>query len=104
MVGLFYSEVSMLLSIEGNDVKVMDERDFHKTPKICKTLARVKDELEGYLEYKDLEKESAKYGVPRLQECMHLFLALDDFITELHGMLNDEEKAEYKKWKAGLES
>lgn len=94
----------MLLSIEGNDVKVMDERDFHKTPKICKTLARVKDELEGYMEYRDLEASSPKYSVPRLQECMHLFLALDDFITELHGMLNDEEKAEYKKWKAGLES
>ena len=90
----------MLLSIDGDTVKVVDERN----SKICKTLSRVKDELEGYLEYKDLETESAKYGVPRLQECMHLFLALDDFIIELHGMLNDEEKAEYKKWKAGLES
>lgn len=49
MVGLLYSEVSMLLSIDDDTVKVVDERDFHKTPKICKTLSRVKDELEGYL-------------------------------------------------------
>lgn len=94
----------MLLSVEGDTVKVVDERNLHNTPKVCSILARVKDELEGYLEYRDLEKESPKYSVPRLQECMHLFLALDDFITELHGMLNDEENAEYKKWKAGLES
>lgn len=102
----------MLLEIKDNEVKVLKEKPGHEeTPPVCEALHRVKDELGGFLEYKGLERKYSekhagvanRYTLPRLQECMHMFMALDDFFTELKPLLSPEEMAEFHKWKKSLD-
>lgn len=93
----------MLLKIDGDEVHVMKDHG-EKEPEVCAALNRVKDELKGMLEYKKLnEKDAAhRYATPSFQECMHMFLALDDFFTALMPQLSAEERAEWAKFRASL--
>ena len=77
----------------------------HEKPAACEALSRVKDELKGFMEYKDLQKAheakhpgSARYSTAAMQEFQHMLMALDDFVNELKPMLTEEEKAEWGRF------
>lgn len=103
----------MILKIDEISGKVevkADEGQHHKEhPEVCSALDRVKDELEGVLEYKSLEKKyqekhpgTQRYATPSMQEFQHMLLALDDFFTELVPMLTPEELSEWQRFKTIL--
>lgn len=77
----------------------------HEKPAVCEALARVGDELKGFMEYKALQKDhevkhpgSARYSTAAMQEFQHMLMALDDFVNELKPMLTEEEKTEWKRF------
>lgn len=89
----------MLIKVDGDEVKVMKEH-CDETPETVKTLCRVKEELEGFLQYKHMAEKvnPTRYITPSMQEFQHMLLALDDFITQLVPLLNAEERAEFNKF------
>ena len=89
----------MLISVNGEEVKVVKEMHQEVHP-ACAALSRVKDELAGVMEYKNLDKHSAqkRYALAAEQEFQHMLLALDDFFTALMPELTAEEHAELVKF------
>lgn len=90
----------MLISIDGDEVKVVKEMCKEKVHPACEALHRVKDELAGVMEYKNLNKHSTqqRYALAAEQEFQHMLLALDDFFTALMPELSTEEHAELIKF------
>ena len=90
----------MLISIDGDEVKVVKEMCKEKVHPACEALHRVKDELAGVIEYKNLNKHSdqKRYALASEQEFQHMLLALDDFFTALIPELTTEEHTELVKF------
>lgn len=89
--------------------KLVKPEQKHEKPAVCEALARVKDELKGFMEYKALQKaresthpESKRYDTAAMQEFQHMLMAWDDFVTELKPLLNEEEKAEWGRFVEAL--
>lgn len=89
----------MLISVNGDEVKVVKEMHQEVHP-ACEALNRVKDELAGVMEYKNLNKHSAqkRYALAAEQEFQHMLLALDDFFSALAPELTHEEHLELVKF------
>lgn len=89
----------MLLRIDGNKAEVLQEVE-HVVHPACAAIDRVKDELAGFMEYKQLNKQSTheRYAMASKQEFQHMLLALDDFFTAIMPELNTEEHAELVKF------
>ena len=90
----------MLISVNGEEVKVVKEMHQEEVHPACAALSRVKDELAGVMEYKNLNKHSAqkRYALAAEQEFQHMLLALDDFFTALMPELTQEEHVELVKF------
>lgn len=90
----------MLISVDGDEVKVVKEMYKEKVHPACEALHRVKDELAGVIEYKNLNSHSdqKRYALASEQEFQHMLLALDDFFTALIPELTTEEHSELVKF------
>ena len=73
---------------------------------LCDDIDRIKDELEGFIKYKELAKKrtsannhnTKQYDIASMQEFKHMLLALDDFFSDLAPMISPEEKTELTKF------
>lgn len=81
-------------------LKIVAARCKEKVHPTCEALHRVKDELAGVIEYKNLNSHSdqKRYALAAEQEFQHMLLALDDFFTALIPELTTEEHAELVKF------
>lgn len=86
-------------------VPVEDEEHEHKDNFINSALCRVKDEYEGWLEYKKMYKEHRhdRYRIASKQEFGHLLMAIEDFFHEIMKHAPDmEEATEFNKMISGF--
>ena len=86
-------------------VPVEDEEHGHKDDFINSALCRVKDEYEGWLEYKKMYKEHRhdRYRIASKQEFGHLLMAIEDFFHEIMKHAPDmEEATEFNKMISGF--
>lgn len=91
----------MLLKIDGDTVEVVKEIP-HKKHEAIEALDRVKEELEGVIDYKklalDTPSKKEEYTIISLQEFQHMLVALDCFITFIFNNATIEEKNELIKF------
>lgn len=89
----------MLVRIDGNKAEVLNEVQ-HTVHPACAAIDRVKDELVGFMEYKQLNRHNAheRYAMASKQEFQHMLLALDDFFTAVTPELTADEHAEMTKF------
>ena len=86
-------------------VPVEDEEHEHKDDFVNSALCRVKDEYEGWLEYKKMYKEHHhdRYRIASKQEFGHLLMAIEDFFHEITKHSPDmEEATEFNKMISGF--
>jgi hypothetical protein len=90
----------MLVRIKDNKAEVLQETHVEEKHSACLALDRVKDELAGFMEYKQLNKHSpqSRYALASEQEFQHMLLALDDFFASIIPELSVEEHAELVKF------
>jgi hypothetical protein len=90
----------MLVRIKDNKAEILQETHTEERHPACIALDRVKDELAGFMEYKQLNKHNAhsRYALASEQEFQHMLLALDDFFAAVIPELSTEEHAELNKF------
>ena len=90
----------MLIRVNDGKAEVLQEVQTQSVHPACEALARVKDELTGFMEYKHLNKQSTqkRYALASEQEFQHMLLALDDFFAALIPELSTEEHVELVKF------
>lgn len=77
----------------------MEEEDKKESFTSC-PLERVKEEFDGWRNYKDLygEHKEERYRIASKQEFGHLIMAVEDFLHDIQSYLPDsEEAAEFNK-------
>ena len=88
----------MFIEVNGDEARVVKSVE-KKKPEIICTIDRVKDELEGFLKYKEMSKDGhVRYDLPSMQEFQHMLLATDDFFTQLKPQLTPDEHQELVKF------
>lgn len=65
---------------------------------LLKTCDRLKEELDGWLDYRKLAGKEERYGKVATQEFTHALMALSDLLTDMQGQLNEAEMAEFKSF------
>lgn len=90
----------MLVRIVDGKAEVLQEMTTETKHPACSALERVKDELTGFIEYKELDKHNVqkRYALASAQEFQHMLLALDDFFSAIAPELSSEEHAELVKF------
>lgn len=89
----------MFFKVEDNKIKEIKGFDTKEECEVVKIVHRIKDELKGFLEYKDMVNNgNTRYATPSMQEFQHMLLALDDFMDKLLPLLNAEEKEELHRF------
>lgn len=89
----------MLINVNPTtgEVTKVEEKVQDKALKICD---RLKEELEGWLNYHNMAKSGdARYDAISAQEFQHALVALSDLLDNLKGRLTPEELEQFHKFR-----
>lgn len=94
------------MDLSNYKIVPMEHEEHHKEDDFLhNALCRVKDEYEGWLEYKQMYKHHHhdRYRVASKQEFGHLLMAIEDFFHEIAKHAPDTEEAmEFNKMISGF--
>lgn len=73
----------------------------HETNKTLKICDRLREELEGWLDYHKMARDGDnRYNVISAQEFQHALVALSDLLDDIKGQLTPDELEQFHKFRS----